>query len=160
MPNFGNYWQLYVENPTRKLCQKFRKLILGHWFVSPQDTVTTWAYWATCKLMENKEIILPGLYYWCTKIQVTIMLYGSYKYKFDLILTILTLKPTPTLKIEEDACTCDSDDTHILLIQLIYTFHTIVAIRDHFFNITILVRRLTCYLNILLSVLPILFFRS
>ena len=47
--------------------------------------------------MENQEIILPDLY----------------EDIFDLMKMIQINKTSPTLKLDEDVCMYDSDDTHV-----------------------------------------------
>ena len=64
------------QNPTIKSFQNSYKLNMGYEFVLPQYAVTTGVWWKNCTLMENLEIILPDLYDWWTKIQLTILLYG------------------------------------------------------------------------------------
>ena len=106
--------------------------------------------WETWKLMENQENIIPDIYGWCTKIQVTIMLYGAYQ-------RILRLYIRPDTENSDNVALPHSwakgGCLHRWLIDLINIWLCkVVAIIFHLLNITILVRHVICYLNGFLSV--------
>ena len=105
--------------------------------------------------MENQEIDLLDLYDWYTKIHVTSMLYGTCYRILRIYFWLNTDDYDGELLPQSWAIGGRSYvwlrwyARMVILINILS--HMIVAIISHFFNITIILRRVLCYLNGFLS---------